>query len=408
MFQATPQSSSHPERVGQNAPEGTGPEFAEERHFIDYLRVLSKRRWTAIPVFVAVVLILMVPTFTAVPLYEASGQLLIEADTQNVVTFKAVVEQDTATLEFYQTQYKILESRALARATIDALRLWDHPEFGGKSTPDTPPDNRSRLRRTLGVAAGAVHGSLTRFMGGITPEKRAPAETETETDDPDKSDESAEQSRVVAAFLARLTIAPVRNSRLVDVKFRSTDPKLAADVANALSQAYIRQTQDTKFQASKEATDWLGNQLSEQRKEVEKSELGLQRYREQNSAISTEDPQVTQKMAELNTAVMRAKTDRIYKETLYNQLQAIKGDQAALATFPPVLNNSYLQQLKSEMSALQRQEADLSGKYGPLYPQLIEVRNAVKAAQTKIDREVANVVDAVQTEYRRREIRNSS
>ncbi len=120
-------------------------------------------------------------------------------------------------------------------------------------------------------------------------------------------------------------------------------------MANALSQAYIRQTQDTKYQSSKEATDWLGNQLSEQRKEVEGSELALQKYREQNNATSTEDPQVTQKLAELSTAVTRAKTDRIYKETLYKQLQAIRNDPAALATFPPVLNNGFVQQLRGEV-----------------------------------------------------------
>ena len=127
MAQHTLHSPSFPSEDGNSntlPPQGAPPEFAEERHFIDYLRVLSKRRWTAIPVFLAVVIVLLIPTFTATPLYEASGQLLIEADTQNVVTFKAVVEQDAATLEFYQTQYKILESRALARATIEALQLW--------------------------------------------------------------------------------------------------------------------------------------------------------------------------------------------------------------------------------------------------------------------------------------------
>ena len=244
-----------------------------------------------------------------------------------------------------------------------------------------------------------MHGSLTRLVGGIAPETPVRNVPESDSKTPDAQDESAEQSRVVAAFLQRLTIAPVRNSRLVDVRFRSTDPKLAADVSNALSQAYIRQTQDTKFLASKEATDWLGNQLSEQRKEVESTELALQKYREQNDAISTEDPQVTQKLAELNTAVTRAKTDRIYKETLYNQLNGIKNDTAALATFPPVLNNAFVQQLRSELSLLQRQEADLAAKFGPLYPQLIEVRAALKAAQLKIERETANIVEAIQTEY---------
>ena len=378
-------------------PHVGSPEFAQERHFIDYLRVLSKRRWTAIPIFTAVVVVLLIPTFTAVPLYEASGQLLIEADTQNVVTFKAVVEQDAATLEFYQTQYKILESRALARATIDALQLWNHPEFGGGATRQKPVENRSRLVRALGAAVTAAHGTLTRLMGGIEPEK--PAASTADSDKPQARDESAEQSRVVAAFLQRLTIAPVRNSRLVDVRFRSTDPKLAADVANALSQTYIRQTQDTKFLATKEATDWLGNQLSEQRRNVEGSELALQKYREQNDAISTEDPQVTQRLAELNTAVTRAKTDRIYKETLYNQLQAIEHQPASLAVFPPVLSNTFVQQLKAELSTLQRQEAELAAKFGPLYPQLIEVRDAVKASSAKVDREIANVVHSIETEY---------
>ena len=367
--------------------------------------MLSKRRWTAIPVFLTVVVVLLIPTFTAVPLYEASGRLLIEADTRNVVTFKAVVEQDSATLEFYQTQYRILESRALARATIDALKLWNHPEFGGAAEAKDGdkdekkvPETRSRLVNLVSTAVAAIHGSLTTLMGGIEPEK--PQRTAPpQPGEPDTYDESAEQSRVVAAFLARLTIAPVRNSRLVDVMFRSRDPKLAADVANALSQAYIRQTQDTKFQASKEATDWLGNQLSEQRKNVESTELALQKYRERNNATSTEDPQVTQKLAELNTAVTRAKTDRIYKETLYNQLQAIKNDPAALATFPPVLNNSFIQELRTQLSTLQRQEADLSEKYGPLYPELIDVRNGVKSAQSKLVREIANLGESIRTEY---------
>ena len=382
-----------------------GPDFVQERHFLDYLRVLSKRRWTAIPTFVVVASILLVPTYTAVPLYEASGQLLIEADTQNVVSFQAVVEQEAATADFYQTQYRILESRALAKATMDTLQLWDHPEFGGSKAEEVEPVNLSRVQRYTKVALDAFNAALRPIMGGVAPvaPRAAPAKPGDtkpgETEPEAAKDESADQSRAVAAFLERLSVAPVRNSRLVDVKFRSTDPKLAADVANALTRAYIRQTQEFRFSASKEATDWLGSQLSEQRKNVEASELALQKYREENNATSTEDPQVTQKLAELGTAVTRAKTDRLYKETLFKQLEAIRGDRAALANFPPVLSNGFVQQLKSQLSDLQKQEADLARVYGPMYPQLIEVRTAVQGAQAKLDREIASVVQSIQTEY---------
>jgi capsular exopolysaccharide synthesis family protein len=405
-LQQPPASGQRPAYSGGDG--AGGADFVQERHFLDYLRVLSKRRWTAIPTFVVVATIMLIPTFTATPLYEASSQLLIEADTQNVVSFQQVVEQEAATSDFYQTQYKILESRALAKATIEALQLWHHPEFGGGQAEAGAADNRSRLGRLADAAVAAFNAAMTPIMGGIEPTTRAaepevaeaPAGADAVAASAEhEAEESADQSRAVAAFLARVSIAPVRNSRLVDVKFRATDPKLAADAANALTQAYIKQTQEFRFSASKEATDWLGDQLSEQRKNVEASELALQRYREVNQATSTEDPQVTQKLAELSTAVTRAKTDRLYKETLFRQLEAIRGDRAALATFPPVLSNTFVQQLKSQLSDLQRQEADLARVFGPLHPELIEVRTAVQAAQAKLDRETASVVQSIQTEY---------
>src|SRR6185295_14067795 len=63
---------------------------------------------------------------------EARTRLIIENDAPNVVAFKAVVEEGQASVDYYQTQYGILQSRGLARRTIDDLRLWNSPNFGGK------------------------------------------------------------------------------------------------------------------------------------------------------------------------------------------------------------------------------------------------------------------------------------
>src|SRR5204863_6710601 len=68
-------------------------------------------------------------TFTAVPIFEARAQVLIEKENANVVNFKEAFEQNQITDDYYQTQYKILSSRAVARRTLDALKLWDDPEF---------------------------------------------------------------------------------------------------------------------------------------------------------------------------------------------------------------------------------------------------------------------------------------
>jgi hypothetical protein len=68
------------------------------------------------------------------------------AESQNVVSFKEVVDEDQTKADYYQTQYNILQSRALARKTLEALKLWEHPLFTREAT--------ASARRGRGAAAG--------------------------------------------------------------------------------------------------------------------------------------------------------------------------------------------------------------------------------------------------------------
>ena len=112
----------------------------------------------------------------------------------------------------------------------------------------------------------------------------------------------------------------------MDVKYRSPDPALAASISSSLVQSYIQRNLEYRFLASKEASDWLGERLAEQRKHVEAAEMALQQYRERHDGISLHDNQniVVQKLADLNAAVTRAKTDRIQKEALYRQVLDVR------------------------------------------------------------------------------------
>ncbi|PYR23624.1 MAG: hypothetical protein DMF94_00740 [Acidobacteria bacterium] len=253
-----------------------------EAHLGDYLRVVYKRRWLAVTTLLLVVVTAIVYTFTATPVYEARTQLLIEVDNPNVVSFKEVIEQDKATSDYYQTQYRILQSRTLARRTLSKLNLW------GQFQP-VPEAAQGFSIRTL--VAGSVGYVTQLFTSAPKIEPRADSETTI-------------QSKAIDQFLANLTIAPVRNSRLVDVKYASPYPELAAAVANTTTAMYIEQSLDFKYTSSREASDWLGQRLGEQRKQVESTEAALQRYREQNDALSLEERQniVVQKLADLNGA----------------------------------------------------------------------------------------------------------
>src|SRR5580765_4126282 len=88
-------------------------------HLSDYLKVLSHRRWAALSAFLLVMVAVVIYTFTATPVYRARVQLLIENENPNVVSFKEVLDQEKTTNDYYQTQYRMLQSRALARRTLD-------------------------------------------------------------------------------------------------------------------------------------------------------------------------------------------------------------------------------------------------------------------------------------------------
>jgi succinoglycan biosynthesis transport protein ExoP len=354
----------------------------DEVHLLDYVKVLYKRRWTAATAFLVVLVGVTVYTFTATPIFEAKTRLLIESDDPNVVSFKEVINEEQAKADYYQTQYNVLQSRALARKTIDALRLWDHPLFAG-----APESNK-------GVAA-AVAGILAQAFGGKS-------RKETGADTP-AADETAAQSHAIDLFLDRLTVAPIRNSRLVDIRFRSPDATLSTNIVNAVAKNYIEQNLEYKFMSSKEASDWLGERLAEQRKQVEAAELKLQQYREQNDAISLQDREniVVQKLADLNGAVTQAKAERFQKQALYNQLQSLraKNSTAALDSFPAILSNTYIQQQKAELAQLQSQLAQLSEKLGEKHPEIIKLKSAIQLAQIKLDGEIGKVVQSVRNEY---------
>ena len=115
------------------ASSATHSRSLEAGHLLDYLRVLHKRRWTAATAFLVVLVATMLYVFTATPIYETRTRLLIESDNPNVVSFKEVIDEQGTKADYYQTQYNILQSRALARKTIDGLHLWDSPLLGGPS-----------------------------------------------------------------------------------------------------------------------------------------------------------------------------------------------------------------------------------------------------------------------------------
>ncbi|HKB11803.1 MAG TPA: polysaccharide biosynthesis tyrosine autokinase [Vicinamibacterales bacterium] len=349
---------------------------------LDRLAVLYRYRRICVTTFVLVTAALTIQGYSTTQMFQAQARLLIEDERSTAVPG---LQNDQNTYyedpePYYQTQYKILKGRDLTRRVVRKLHLENNPEFNGKKP--APPSASSLLQDVKSKVM-----SLTRMTQ--PPAEEAP-----------KVDETADESALVSGFIGRVNVEPVRGSHLVDVTFLSEDAKFAAEAVNALIDEYVSQNLELKLQSTQGMLDWLDRELDNQQKRVEDSERGLAEYREKENALSLDDKQniVLSRLNQLNDAVTRARTERVQKESLYNQVKAISTGTAPDA-IPAIATNAAVANAKSKLIDLQREKARLLERYAEKHPQVINVNAALQDAQRQVDLEIARAVQSVKNEY---------
>ena len=338
-------------------------------HLRDYFRIVYRRRWIVMVMLAVGMLCGMLVNWMTKPVYEAQATIQMDMDLNVLGVDRPLVPLDQRDWmrEFLPTQLGILESRNLARLAHDDLTHTDRSKSDGNN---------------LAIASNAPSVSESPASGTT----RVPT---------------------VDEIAKGRTISLVKDSRLVNVGFRSTDPALSAQVANALARAYLQQNSEFRSRTTGDASDWLSKQVGELRKLVEESETALQRYRTQHGAdalmtdrLGTEQQNVVvQKLAALQAAETKARTETIEKTAQYNQLAAAKANREPLDTVPAIASNPYIQGLKGELATQQRQLTQASKELGERHPDIIKLKGAVENAERKLQTEISNAARAIENDF---------
>ena len=359
----------------------------EEIHLRDYWRVIMKYRWTVVTMFIIVLVTVAIATFSMDPVYKATAQILIDKENPNILSIQEVMSLDARDVDYYQTQYKILQSRSLARAVIKAMDLAHHKEFVDMGQ-----------ERGLAALINSIKESLSSLLRSLFPSRKG---SQASADLTPAEIQEREEGKLIDKFLDRLQVEPIRNSHLVNISFLAHDPTLTARVVNALADQYIQHNLRLKYEASIDASEWLNKNVGELKKKVESSEEALHSYKEENKIVSLEEKQdiIVQKLSELNTAVTDAKTKRIRLETLYNQAMKFKNNWEMLESLPSVMNNPLIQELKKNYITLLAEYTRESKQYGEKHPHIIKINSELTALRNRIQSEVQKIVDSIKTEY---------
>jgi len=360
----------------------------QEIHLKDYLRVILKRKWIIGTCTVIVLTLAVLSSMNKEPYYRASVRLSIQKQNASVVLFPnmAFPLYDP---DYYQTQYTILRSRPLAERVIKKLRLGESPEF--KASPrrkfnfDIPGMVFSLLKKLNPVR---LFSTSSNAKGSIKPSN---------------AKDNGISPALVNAFIGRLGVSPMKDTKMVvDLSFTGRYPKIIAQIANAVGEEYINMTMEAKIEAAQKMMRKLNEQLAQQKKKVEGSEIGLQKYKEKENIVSLEERQniVVQRLSQLNALVTGVKTERIAIETRYKELKKLSNQPEMIESLPSILSNAMIQQLKTDYVALQRRYSEASKKFGAKHPKMLELRSQIGLMKQKIALEVKKNVTSLMTEYK--------
>ncbi|PYQ65555.1 MAG: hypothetical protein DMF53_05260 [Acidobacteria bacterium] len=250
-------------------------------------------------------------------------------------------------MEFYPTQYELLQSRGLAERVVKSLDLMEDPAFN-------PGAAREGAKGGTAEADEAVLGALAdQLRGG-------------------------------------LAVDPVRNTQLVQLSFRASSPEFAAKAANAFAESYIDMGVEDRFATAGKASTFLSSQIEKLKEEIQDKETQLQAF-SRRSDIVTMDPaaNVTLKRLEaLNTQYIEAKKMRIEREAQYHETQS--GPRESMSDS---LTTGVVSDQRGQILKLEREYETKLKTYKPDFPDMVTLKADIEKARQHLNEVLGEQVD---------------
>ncbi|MEO9470549.1 polysaccharide biosynthesis tyrosine autokinase [Parasphingorhabdus sp.] len=331
----------------------------------------ARNRLPGIAVIIATCLVIgIVITLLMSPQFTSESRIEISRKQDNVTNVEGVQAEELGQdLEFYQTQYALLEARSLAERVARELKLITDKTFFDRFGVDVEKE---------GLFSGPTRRS------------------------PDASERSERLSLASEILLDNMVIEPIRGSSLVDIKFTSPDPKFSAQVANSWVDQFVASTMDRRFSSTTDARDFLERRLSELRQRLEDSERRLVTYASSKAIVTlsgnvggssetgAQRTLVAADLESLNAALAEATSARIVAESQARQRSG--ASQSSLA-------NTAISGIRQTRAEVASERAKLLTQFEPEYPTVKALTSQLEALDQSIADEESRVRSSMNTSY---------
>ena len=412
-----------------------------------YLRVLRKHKWLIVLFSASVTALASYYAFTATPVYSSTSTLLIESQGNNLVQFEELVGLDTENQDYYQTQFELLRSRGLAVRVVSHMQLWDHPELSEEArlaqsrlendSSVTPSNTGIQLLleraddlvssftgKNLGIdeSVGAdvnisapidetlePSSILTPSLGQEETrisfsDSNPPSTIQLNLDQVLAADQSLtlERQKVINNFMSKLSITPVRKTKLVNISFESTDPIFAALVANTVGEQYIESYLDAKLELTTRASRWLNERLGDLKGVLENSEDRLITFKQEQGLVDVDGSvgRLNEQELLLATAELAQARSALAAQTdLYREVQNLGSNYELLESIPAIQADPLVQRVKIEQGQAQRALDELRNRYGDRHPRVVDANSQLATLNSTLQGHLIRKAGSISKDY---------
>ncbi|KAA5599207.1 polysaccharide biosynthesis tyrosine autokinase [Blastochloris sulfoviridis] len=274
------------------------------------------------------------------------------------------------------TQVEVLRSDTIGLAVIRAQNLMEDPELDGRAR----------------AAVNPLAKLFSLFRSNAAPE---PLSTKA----------------VLGGFLSRRKITRVGKTYILEVSYQSSDPVHAANIANAIAEAYIDNELETKYQVTRRASTWLQGRIKELRAQAADADLAVFEYKEKNKIIDYGNVSVSgpgaasgrligdQQLSELNSQLMATRGATAEAKARLDRIEDVLKQDVRDATVADTLKNEIINRLRTRYLDMAAREASWSVQYGSNHLAAVNLRTQMDELLRSMSDELNRIAASYRSEF---------
>jgi len=362
------------------------PGGGEGFNYRDIWRKIRKRKWLILAVVFIATTIVSIESFRTKSLYQASAKVAFNQENTVIKAGDLVLQADDSGR--IRTELLLLKTYPLLEDVVVRLQLDKNPRFLDIGARKSVPEAIGTIFNRFGSKPAAAPEVPVMEPLVIEPNMQAARSEE----------EVARLSPFVNVLQSNLQVEQIIDTNAVEIRFVHTNPAIAANVANGVARVFVENSFNNKTEKFTNSANWLDRTTRGLLSQVQQAEQSLANYSSSHDIFSTDENNnlTAEKLASIYSQALKAETDRILKQSIYEEVA-----KGRVAQLPEAFSDGRTGQYQTDLSKLQLKAAELNARFGPENPKVVEVQQQIRELQTLITGNVKNLEEKLRADYER-------